>query len=124
MGGFLAVGVSRLQGRLERPLVDIRAIVRNHALSAALLVQLLLYMSAYCTIFMLSIYMQISLGHAAKTSGQIIAIGSGGPYAQAAARALLKHTKLKPTEIVKEALTEAAKICIYTNTNIVIEELK
>ena len=63
-------------------------------------------------------------GDVVEPDDGVIAIGSGGPYAQAAARALLKHTKLKPAEIVKEALTEAAKICIYTNTNIVIEELK
>ena len=54
----------------------------------------------------------------------IIAIGSGGPYALAAARALIKYTKLPPTEIVKEALIITANICIYTNDKITIEELK
>jgi len=53
----------------------------------------------------------------------IIAIGSGGPFAQAAARALIKHTKLPPIEIVKEAMQITAGICIYTNENITIEEL-
>ena len=54
----------------------------------------------------------------------IIAIGSGGPFALAAARSLLKYTKLSAKEIVKEALTITADICIYTNNEISIEELK
>ena len=45
----------------------------------------------------------------------IVAIGSGGAYAQAAARALLEHTELPASAIVKEALTIAGEICIYTN---------
>ena len=53
----------------------------------------------------------------------IVAIGSGGPYAQAAARALLQHTDLSAAEIVKEALTIAADICVYTNHQQVIEVL-
>jgi ATP-dependent HslUV protease subunit HslV len=53
----------------------------------------------------------------------IVAIGSGGSYALAAARMLLKHTNLTAAEIVREALNTAADICIYTNHNIVIEEL-
>jgi ATP-dependent HslUV protease, peptidase subunit HslV len=54
----------------------------------------------------------------------IVAIGSGGPYAQAAARALLAHTDLSAGEIVKEALTIAAELCIYTNDQLVIEVLE
>jgi len=53
----------------------------------------------------------------------IVAIGSGGPYAQAAARALLSHTDLPPAEIVKQSLIVAAEICIYSNQNLVIETL-
>jgi ATP-dependent HslUV protease subunit HslV len=53
----------------------------------------------------------------------IVAIGSGGSYALAAARMLLKHSKLPAKEIVREALESAADICIYTNRNFVIEEL-
>ncbi|MEE9225394.1 MAG: ATP-dependent protease subunit HslV [Bacteroidota bacterium] len=53
----------------------------------------------------------------------IVAIGSGGSYALAAARMLKKHTNLSATEIVKESLETTADICIYTNKNIVIEEL-
>jgi ATP-dependent HslUV protease, peptidase subunit HslV len=52
----------------------------------------------------------------------ILAIGSGGAYAQAAARALLRETSLSPREIVEKALTIAGEICIYTNTNITVLE--
>lgn len=54
----------------------------------------------------------------------IVAIGSGGPYALVAARMLLKYSKLDAKEIVKQSLEQAADICIYTNTNVSIEELK
>ncbi len=53
----------------------------------------------------------------------IVAIGSGGPYATAAARALLRHTSLSAKEIAQEALRIAGEICIYTNSNLVIEEI-
>ncbi len=53
----------------------------------------------------------------------IVAIGSGGNYALAAARVLMKHTSLPAREIVRESLTTAGDICIYTNSNIVLEEL-
>src|SRR5512143_2888913 len=53
----------------------------------------------------------------------IVAIGSGGAYAQAAARALLTHTPLSPAAIVKEALTIAGDLCIYTNQQHSIETL-
>ncbi|MDA8233854.1 MAG: ATP-dependent protease subunit HslV [Clostridia bacterium] len=53
----------------------------------------------------------------------VTAIGSGGSYALAAARALKKHTKLSPREIAMEALNIAASICVYTNNEITVEEL-
>lgn len=53
----------------------------------------------------------------------LISIGSGGPYAQAAARALLDHTELAPHDIVKQALTIAGDLCIYTNQSHTIESL-
>jgi ATP-dependent HslUV protease subunit HslV len=53
----------------------------------------------------------------------ICAIGSGGPFALAAARALAKHSKLSAKEIAQEAMRIASEICIYTNTNFTIEEL-
>jgi ATP-dependent HslUV protease subunit HslV len=53
----------------------------------------------------------------------LIAIGSGGPYAQAAARALLDNTELAPADIVKKALTIAGDLCIYTNQSHTIEAI-
>lgn len=53
----------------------------------------------------------------------ILAIGSGGPYALAAARALAQNTKLPPEKIVEKSLLIAASICIYTNDNINVETL-
>jgi ATP-dependent HslUV protease subunit HslV len=53
----------------------------------------------------------------------IVAIGSGGAYAQAAARALLENSTLSAAEIVKKSLTIAGDLCIYTNQNHVIESL-
>ena len=53
----------------------------------------------------------------------LLAIGSGGSYALAAARALLEHTEMGAREIATEALRIAGDICIYTNQNIIIEEL-
>ncbi len=53
----------------------------------------------------------------------VTAIGSGGPYALAAARALLNNTELTPKEIAEIAINIAGSICIYTNRNVIIEEL-
>ena len=53
----------------------------------------------------------------------IVAIGSGGPFALAAARALARHSTLEPREIAEQAMSIAGEICIYTNANVVIEEL-
>jgi ATP-dependent HslUV protease subunit HslV len=54
----------------------------------------------------------------------LLAIGSGGPYAQAAARALLEDTALSAEQIVRKALSIAADICIYTNQNLIVEVLE
>ncbi|MEK6538014.1 MAG: ATP-dependent protease subunit HslV [Nitrospirota bacterium] len=53
----------------------------------------------------------------------IVAIGSGGPYALSAARALVRHTNMSAREIAEEAMKITAEICIYTNSEILIEEL-
>jgi ATP-dependent HslUV protease subunit HslV len=53
----------------------------------------------------------------------VVAIGSGGPYAVAAARALLRHTDLPARRVAEEAMAITSEICIYTNNNLVIEEL-
>jgi len=62
-------------------------------------------------------------GEVIEPDDEVAAIGSGGSYALAAARALVKHTAMSPTEIAREALGIAADICVYTNSNIVVEEL-
>ena len=62
-------------------------------------------------------------GDVIEPEDSLIAIGSGGPFAQAAARALLDHSQLSAREIVDNALSIAANICIYTNDNVSIEEL-
>jgi ATP-dependent HslUV protease, peptidase subunit HslV len=62
-------------------------------------------------------------GDVIEPEHDLAAIGSGGPFAQAAARALHENTDLAPPAIVERALNIAADICIYTNRNLVIEEL-
>ena len=62
-------------------------------------------------------------GDVIEPEGGLMAIGSGGPYAQAAARALLENTELDARTIVEKALAVAADICIYTNQHITVEEL-
>ena len=61
-------------------------------------------------------------GEVIEPEDGVIAIGSGGAYAQAAARALLRETQLTPREIVQKALTIAGEICIFSNTNITVIE--
>jgi len=63
-------------------------------------------------------------GDVVEPENGLIAIGSGGPFAQSAARALLENTDLPAREIVERSLAIAADICIYTNRNLSIEELK
>lgn len=53
----------------------------------------------------------------------IAAIGSGGPYALAAARGMLKHSKLSAKEVVEESIRMASEICVFTNDQIIVEEL-
>ncbi|MGB6865406.1 MAG: ATP-dependent protease subunit HslV, partial [Candidatus Aminicenantaceae bacterium] len=62
-------------------------------------------------------------GDVVEPDDGIVAIGSGGAYALAAARSLIRHTELSAKELVKEAMKISAEICIYTNANITIEEL-
>ncbi len=62
-------------------------------------------------------------GDVIEPEHDLMAIGSGGPYAQAAALALLQNTELGARDVVERALTIAGDICVYTNQNITIEEL-
>src|SRR6202142_2489651 len=65
----------------------------------------------------------IGQGDVIEPDGGIAAIGSGGPYAQAAAQALAEHTELTARQIAEEAMKIAGKMCIYTNDKVTVEEL-
>lgn len=69
------------------------------------------------------LYIMTGNGDVVEPAAGVAAIGSGGPYAQAAAVALTENTELSPAEIVGKALNIAADICIYTNDNLIIEEI-
>jgi len=62
-------------------------------------------------------------GDVIESDDEVMAIGSGGPYALAAARALVRFSELSATEIAMESVKIASEICIYTNNNITVEEL-
>jgi ATP-dependent HslUV protease subunit HslV len=68
-------------------------------------------------------YLLSGTGDLIQPDDGLLAIGSGGPFALAAARALVKHTSLSAKEVAAEAMAIAASICIYTNDNITIETL-
>ncbi len=62
-------------------------------------------------------------GDVIEPENNLMAIGSGGPFAQAAALALLENTELEAADIAKKALLIAGEICVFTNQNVIIEEL-
>jgi ATP-dependent HslUV protease, peptidase subunit HslV len=68
-------------------------------------------------------YLLSGNGDVIEPDDGIVAIGSGGPFALAAARALVKHTEMPAKEIVQEAMLIAGQICIFTNDQVVIEEI-
>jgi ATP-dependent HslUV protease, peptidase subunit HslV len=68
-------------------------------------------------------YLLSGQGDVIEPDGAVAAIGSGGPYAQAAAQALSEHTELSAHQIAEEAMKIAGKMCIYTNDKVTIEEL-
>ena len=69
-------------------------------------------------------YIVSGTGDVISADDGIIAIGSGGNYALAAARALIKYSSLSASDIVKESLKIASDICIYTNDRVIVEELR
>ena len=71
-----------------------------------------------------STFLVSGTGDVIEPDDGIVAIGSGGPYAVTAARALAKHTPMNAREIVQEAMMLAGQICIFTNDQIMIEELQ
>jgi len=70
-----------------------------------------------------SIFLLSGTGDLIEADDGIVAVGSGGPFAMAAARALSRHSQLSARQIAEEAMAIAAGICIYTNTHLTIEEL-
>ncbi len=76
LGIALAVVFVVLQRRIDSPLVDVDAMMRNLPLRSSLFIQFLLYSNGFCSIFMLNLFTQVSLGHTAKAAGQVIALGS------------------------------------------------
>ena len=68
-------------------------------------------------------FMISGTGDVIESDDGVLAIGSGGPFAVAAARVLLKHTSLSARDIAEEALRTAASICVFTNDKLTIEEL-
>ncbi len=69
------------------------------------------------------LYLLSGDGNILEPDDGVAAIGSGGPYAQAAAKALVENTDLSAREIVEKAMGIAAQICVYTNDRIVVDEL-
>jgi len=70
-----------------------------------------------------AIYMLSGTGDVIEPDDGILAVGSGGVYALSAARALLRHTKLPAAQIAREALLIASEICVFTNNEIMVEEI-
>ena len=108
--------LEQFQGNLERAAVELSKEWRTDKVLRHL--EALLIVTDEKSSFLLS-----GNGDVIAPDGGVLAIGSGGPYALAAARALLEHTELGAREIAERALLIAGEICIYTNQNIVIEEI-
>ncbi|MEO7508843.1 MAG: ATP-dependent protease subunit HslV [Pyrinomonadaceae bacterium] len=108
--------IEQYQGNLERAAIELSKEWRTDKILRHL--EALLVVADAKSSFLLS-----GNGDVIAPDDGILAIGSGGSYAQAAARALLKHTELSAREIALESMQVAADICIYTNSNFVIEEL-
>ena len=104
------------QGNLSRAAVELAKDWRTDRVLRRL--EALMAVADHDSLFLIS-----GTGDVLEPEAGVLAIGSGGPYASAAARALIDHTDLGAAEVVQEALKIAARICIYTNDEISIEEL-
>jgi ATP-dependent HslUV protease subunit HslV len=104
------------QGNLTRAAVELAKDWRTDRMLRRL--EALLAVADHNTSFIIS-----GNGDVIEPEHGLIAIGSGGPFAQAAARALLENTALSAEEIVRRALAIAGDICIYTNQNVTVETL-
>ena len=108
--------LEQYHGNLERAAIELSKEWRTDKVLRHL--EALLVVADAKTSFLLS-----GTGDVIAPDDGVLAIGSGGSYALAAARALAKHTDLSARDIAVEALTIAGEICIYSNQNIVVEEL-
>lgn len=108
--------LEQCHGHLLRAAVDLAKDWRTDKYLRKL--EALLLVADKDTILMLS-----GNGEVIEPDGDVAAIGSGGFYALAAGRALIAHTKMTAAEIAKESLSIAADICVFTNQNIIVEEI-
>jgi ATP-dependent HslUV protease subunit HslV len=108
--------LEQYRGNLERSAVEL---ARDWRVDRALRrLEAMMVVADRSSMFLLS-----GTGDLIQPDDGIVGIGSGGPFALAAARALTKHTGLSAREIAEHAMHIAAEICIYTNHQLVIEEL-
>ena len=108
--------LEQYRGNLERSAVELARDWRSDRLLRRL--EAMLIVADKRATFLLS-----GTGDLIEPDDGIVAVGSGGPFAMAAARALVTHSELDARQIATEAMAIAADICIYTNSNLTIEEL-
>jgi len=108
--------LEQYRGNLERAAVELARDWRTDRLLRRL--EAMLIVADRKNTFLLS-----GTGDLIEPDDGIVAVGSGGPFAMAAARALVRHSQLTTREIAGEAMRIAGEICIYTNANVAIEEL-
>ncbi len=108
--------LEQYRGNLERASVELAKDWRTDRALRRL--EAMLVVADKTSMFLLS-----GTGDLIEPDEGIIGIGSGGPYALAAAKALMRHTDLGAREIAERAMSVAASICIYTNSTLAIEEL-
>ena len=108
--------LEQYRGNLERAAVELARDWRTDRLLRRL--EAMMIVADRKSIFLLS-----GTGDLIEPDDGIVAVGSGGPFAMAAARALSRHSQLNARQIAEEAMAIAADICIYTNTHLTIEEL-
>jgi ATP-dependent HslUV protease, peptidase subunit HslV len=108
--------LEQYRGNLERSAVELARDWRTDRLLRRL--EAMLIVADQRATFLLS-----GTGDLIEPDDGIVAVGSGGPFAMAAARALVRHSQLDARQIATEAMAIAADICIYTNPQLTIEEL-
>ena len=108
--------LEQFQGQLERAAIELSKDWRTDKILRNL--EALLIVADESGAFLIS-----GKGDVIASDEGLLSVGSGSMFALAAARALLKHTTLTARDIAEEALRIAGEICIYTNTNIVLEEI-